>query len=130
MMPGNVKELDQASLEQALAGGDKLLVVEFYTTTCVNCAALAPIYEELSSELKQEAVFARINANVHPSLAAKFGIMGVPTIKFFCRNRPIGDIVGEVNTTLLRNTIKDFIRHRNECLSKSTPIHLEIDGYG
>ena len=42
----------------------------------------------------------------------------------------IGDIVGEVNITILRNSIKDFIRHRTECPFNMTPLKFEIDGYG
>ena len=129
-MGGNVAELDGALFERLLGSGDKLIVVEFYTDGCVNCAAVAPIYESVSAEMAGEAVFTRINAQRHAPLAVKYGIQGVPTFKFFCRNRPIGDIVGEVNITLLRNTIKDFIRHRAECLLKSTPMTFEIDGYG
>ena len=130
IVAGNVKELDNSLFDQLLNSGDKLVIVEFYTNSCVNCAAVAPIYEQLSSELSNEALFTRINAQEHAPVAMKYGVMGVPTFKFFCRNRPIGDIVGEVNTTLLRNTIKDFIRHRAECLLKSTPLQPEIDGYG
>jgi thioredoxin 1 len=126
----NVRELDPSSFVKALDMGDRLVIVEFYTSTCSNCAALAPIYEALSVELDREAAFTRLNANSHPALAAQYGIMGVPTIKFFCRGRPIGDIVGEVNSTVLRNTIKDFIRHRLECVSTSTALGPEIDGYG
>jgi len=127
---GNVLELDPSSFGKALEDGDRLVVVEFYTTTCSNCAALAPVYDALSGELGREASFCRVNAATHTALAAQFGIMGVPTIKFFCRGRPIGDIVGEVNATVLRNTVKDFIRHRLECVSKSTVLRPEIDGYG
>jgi thioredoxin 1 len=127
---GNVLELDPSSFGKALESGDRLVVVEFYTKTCSNCAALAPVYEALSAEMGMEASFARLNAADHAELAMKFGVMGVPTIKFFCRGRPIGDIVGEVNATVLRNTIKDFIRHRVECVSKSTVLRTEIDGYG
>jgi len=127
---GNVLELDPSSFGKALEAGDRLVVVEFYTDTCPNCAALAPVYEALSAEMGREASFARANANVHIALAQKFGVMGVPTIKFFCRGRPIGDIVGEVNATVLRNTIKDFIRHRVECASRSTVLRPEMDGYG
>jgi len=129
-MPGNVQELDPASFGKALDLGDRLVIVEFYTSTCSNCAALAPVYEALSVEMGREASFTRMNAASNPAIAASFGIMGVPTIKFFCRGRPIGDIVGEVNATLLRNTIKDFIRHRAECVSKSTMLGPEMDGYG
>ena len=129
-MAGSVQELDPGSFGKALEGGDRLVVVEFYTDTCVNCAALKPVYEALSAEMGAEASFARVNAASNPSLASSFGIMGVPTIKFFCRGRPIGDIVGEVNATVLRNTIKDFIKHRLECVSKSSVLRTEMDGYG
>jgi thioredoxin 1 len=129
-MAANVQELDPGSLGKALESGDRLVVVEFYTDTCVNCAALKPVYEALSAEMGDEAVFTRLNAASHAEVARRFGIMGVPTIKFFCRGRPIGGIVGEVNATVLRNTIKDFIRHRVECVSKSTSLWTEMDGYG
>jgi hypothetical protein len=42
----------------------------------------------------------------------------------------VGELVGAINTTILRNTIKDLIRHRNECVNKSTRISYEMDGYG
>jgi thioredoxin 1 len=129
-MPENVQELDPASFGKALDSGDRLVVVEFYTNTCSNCAALAPIYDALAREMGREASFTRVNANAQIALAQKFGVMGVPTIKFFCKGRPIGDIVGEVNATVLRNTIKDFIRHRTECITKSTALWTEMDGYG
>jgi len=129
-MGGNVKDLDLGKFEQALDVGDKLVVVEFYSNNCAFCAAVAPIYEALSAEMGEEAVFARINAQENPALATKFGVMGTPTFKFFCRKQAIGDIVGEVNITLLRNSIKDFIRHRTECPFGVTPLKFEIDGYG
>jgi thioredoxin-like negative regulator of GroEL len=129
-MGANVVELEPGTFGKALENGDRLVVVEFYTNTCTNCAALKPVYEALSAEMGREAVFTRLNAADHAPLAQRFGIMGVPTIKFFCRGRPIGDIVGEVNATVLRNTIKDFIKHRVECVSKSTSLWTEMDGYG
>jgi thiol-disulfide isomerase/thioredoxin len=123
-------ELDTGGLDGVLASGDRLVILEFYTDDCAFCAAVAPVYEQLSNELAAEAVFTRINAARHAELALRFGVRGTPTFKFFCRGRPIGDIVGELNITLLRNSIKDFIRHRLECVSKSTPLATELDGYG
>ena len=128
-MNRNIEELSMGTFDEALKT-EKLTVVEFYTTTCPNCAAVAPIYEAISNELKENAVFAKVNARENMDLALRYGIMGTPTFKFFCRGIPIGEIVGEVNATLLRNTIKDLIRHRNECASKSTRLVYEIDGYG
>ena len=55
--------------------------------------------------------------------------MATPTFKFLCKSMPVGELVGEINATLLGNTIKDLIRHRNEC-AKSTKLVFEMDGYG
>lgn len=128
-MTGGVKELDMGQVDQVLDEGDRLVILEFYTDNCAFCAAVAPVYQQLSNELANEAVFTRINAAQNSQLAQRFGVRGTPTFKFFCRGRPIGDLVGEMNITLLRNSIKDFIRHRLECVSKSTPLVTELDGY-
>jgi thiol-disulfide isomerase/thioredoxin len=125
----NIQELDMVSFEKLVKKTDDLVIVEFYTTTCPNCRAIAPVYAELSEQLGGSAIFTKVNAEENTLLASQYGIMGVPTFKFICKNKPIGEIVGAVNATILRNTIKDLIRHRNECVSKSTRFTYEIDGY-
>ncbi|MCK5547576.1 MAG: thioredoxin family protein, partial [Thermoplasmata archaeon] len=72
----------------------------------------------------------KIDAETFTTLAIRFGIMATPTFKFFCKGAPVGELVGDVNETLLRNTVKDMIRHRHECTSKSTRLVYELDGYG
>ena len=129
-MTGNVTELTDRTFNQLINDSDKFVAVMFYTTSCPNCRVIAPVYDELSQELSKNAVFAKVNAQQNAGIASQYGIMGVPTFKFFCKNKPIGELVGAINTTILRNTIKDFIRHRNECVSKSTKISFELDGYG
>lgn len=129
-MDDKVRELDANNFDDAIRESDRLVIVEFYNTTCPNCRTIAPTYSELSVELEKEAVFTKINAQQNPSIAARFGIMGVPTFKFLCQDRPIGEIVGSVHATMLRNTIKDMVRHRIECISKSTRLTFELDGYG
>jgi thioredoxin 1 len=129
-MADKVQELAEDNFDSALKGSDKLVIVEFYTYTCVNCMAMRPVYEALAAELEKYALFARINVAESQSIAVRYGIMGVPTFKFFCGQRPIGELVGAINATILGNTIKDFVRHKNECATKSTPVIYEMDGYG
>lgn len=129
-MPDKVKELNDKSFDNLISSSDKFIAVMFYTNSCPNCAAIAPVYAKLSQELEADAIFTKVNAQDNSMLAARFAIMGVPTFKFFCSKKPIAELVGAINTTLLRNTIKDLIRHRNECVAKSTKFSWEMDGYG
>jgi thioredoxin-like negative regulator of GroEL len=125
-----IEELNDSTFMELLNNSDKFISVMFYTTTCPNCRAITPVYQELSRELKKDAIFTRINAQNNAGTSSQYGIMGVPTFKFFCKGQPIGEIVGAINATILRNTIKDLIRHKNECAAKTTKFSWEMDGYG
>lgn len=130
IVTGEIIELDTGSFADVVNGTEKLVIVEFYTTSCPNCRTMEPVFQELAGEMAEYAVFARINAQVHHSIAQSHGVMGVPTFKFFCGGRPIAEDVGAQHATMLRNTIKDLVKRRTECIGKSTPISYEMDGYG
>jgi thioredoxin-like negative regulator of GroEL len=128
-MSGGIIELDGSGFKEALKKSKKLVIVEFYSDSCSACRAIAPTYRQLSEELEKFAMFTQVNVTPNVRLSQELGIMGTPTFKFFCSGRPIGEIVGAINATILRNTIKDMVRHKNECITKSTPINYEMDGY-
>ena len=126
-----VKDIDQTEFDKAIeTSKNKLVVVEFYTKTCPNCAAMVPIYQEVAGGLQKDAEFYKIDANVNQELSMRFGIMGVPAFKFFCNGVEVAGIVGATNSTALANTVKDLVKHGTQCISKSTIIRYEMDGYG
>ncbi len=127
-MGGKIVELDAEGLNEALEG-EKLVVVEFFSQTCPNCQSMAPVFSKIANDLGGEATFAMVDVQAHTSLAFTFAVMSVPTFMFFCRGRPIGSIVGALNETLLRNSIRDALSHREECVTRSTPISYDMDGY-
>jgi len=129
-MGGNVKELKDSDFDNVISDEKRLVIVEFYTNNCPSCVAIAPVYDKLSEEHELDAVFTKMNVQTYQSIGMRYGIMGTPTFKFFCGGKPIGELVGAIPATMLRNSIKDFIRHRSECMGKSTRLVYEIDGYG
>ncbi len=124
-----VLELSDQNFEMLLKSTEKLIVVEFYADDCPFCQEIAPVYEEMSRQMSEDAVFTRVNAMANIDLATQFGVVGTPTFKLFCKDRLVGEIVGATNATVLRNTIKDAIRHQAVCAAKRR-IGYEMDGYG
>ena len=127
-MGGKIVEMDSESLNAALEG-KRLVVVEFFSRTCPNCQSMAPVFSKVASEMEADAVFGMVDVQAHTSLAFTFAVMSVPTFMFFCRGRPVGSVVGALNETLLRNSIRDALAHREECVTRSTPISYDMDGY-
>ncbi len=126
-----VKELDSESFEKEITPSKaKLSVVEFYTRTCPVCASMVAVYDGVADSMQENADFYRVDAGSNQDLAMRFGIMGVPAFKFFCKGREIAGTVGETNITALSNTVKDLVKRGTECVSKSSILRYEMDGYG
>ncbi|XP_077252921.1 protein disulfide isomerase-like 1-4 [Tasmannia lanceolata] len=62
---------------------NRFVMVEFYATWCGHCQALAPEYAAAATELKGEAVLAKVDATEENDLAQKYEVQGFPTVFFF-----------------------------------------------
>jgi len=120
----NLVEVDSSNWVKEVARAEKPVVVEFYTPTCPHCARLTPIFKRLSSEYEDKLKFAMVNAAGNVGLAQGWGVMGVPTLKFFCSGRPVYEIVGHREEAELRQEFDRTIRSYQNCLDQSSPIYV------
>jgi thioredoxin 1 len=73
-----VIEVNSAALSQ-LIEENSLVLIDFYSKTCTPCKILLPLYEGISEETSG-AVFTKVCVDDEPELAAKYSVMGVPTV--------------------------------------------------
>jgi len=83
--PSPVKTLTTENFDSIALDTNKDVLVEFYAPWCGHCKKLAPIYDELATAFSEEKniVIAKVDATVDEALAAKYGIKGYPTLKWF-----------------------------------------------
>jgi len=126
-MSEDIVETNAANWKDAVLGSKDLVVVEFWHPECSYCKMLEPIYIELSKEYAGKLKFAKFNvleSQENQELAAKYGVMGTPTLKFFCQGRPVQDIVGMLAKDYLRQAMEFAINKHRECAENSTPLSL------
>ena len=78
-------------------------VVRFTASWCEPCKMLAKTLEEVDSKLPIEVV----DIDVHPEIAAEFGIRSVPTLVIVEDNIPSKRIVGNKTKQELEAFIND-----------------------
>jgi len=72
--------LTDANFDELVSKGSWLL--EFYAPWCGHCKKLAPIYEQVATELKGKVNVGKVDCTSERALGRRFGIMSYPTIKF------------------------------------------------
>jgi thioredoxin 1 len=116
-----------ANWQAEILEAKKLVVVMFWHQQCPYCKVLEPIFVEFSKEYGGKLKFARFNVLESPeneALAARYGVMGTPTLMFFCQGRPIQDFVGALTKDYVQQGIEFALKKHQECAQKSTPISL------
>ena len=101
------------------------VLVDFWHETCVWCKHLDPVFNQLAGEYSGILKFAKLNvlSNENNSqLAAKFGVMGTPTVILFCNGTPIESLVGYRPKETLKKEIQLMIETHQDCFKQQTPL--------
>lgn len=71
-------ELTKENFDEVVSG-DGLTVIDFWAAWCGPCRQFAPTFERVS-EATPDVVFAKVDTEAQPELAAAFSISSIPTI--------------------------------------------------
>lgn len=90
----NVTQLTDGNFEEFINSTDKPVLVDFWAPWCSPCRMQAPILAELASELKEKAVFAKVDVDENEQLAYKYKIASIPCLMVFHGGMPVEKTVG------------------------------------
>ena len=66
-----------------LINTEDIVLVDFYAPWCGPCRKLAPLLEEVESELNTKVKFAKINTDENMEMAKQYQVSGLPTLMVF-----------------------------------------------
>ncbi len=86
-------EISTADFDKMIKG-DKLTMVDFYTTWCGPCKMMAPDVQRLKADKSDLVNVLQVNAEAQLEVAQRYNINSYPTIMFFKKGQVINTLIG------------------------------------
>ncbi|CAM3946454.1 thioredoxin [Mesobacillus thioparans] len=74
--------------------GSGLVLVDFWAPWCGPCKMIAPVLEELDSEMGDKVKIVKLDVDDNQETAAQYGIMSIPTLLVLKDGQPVDKVVG------------------------------------
>ncbi len=124
-----MKEINASEFESEVINGEKV-ILDFYSTECPPCEALASKFENLAGLYGKDIKFIKIFRQQNRELAEKLGVKSSPTLLFFDKGREVaGRLGGGIKRSEIINNLDSMLPadRVNEIKSKIKPSVSEFD---
>lgn len=101
--------ITEENFDSEVIGSQTPVLVDFWAEWCGPCKVLSPLIAEIGSEYAGKVKIAKVNVDENGNLAMKYGIMSIPTMKFFKGGKIVGEIIGAAPKTTIESELKKHI---------------------
>jgi len=82
-MSGKISDVTDKNFEKEVLQAELPVLVDFWAAWCAPCRMMTPILEDLEKALSGQIKIVKLNVDENRKIAAKFGIMSIPTLLIF-----------------------------------------------
>ncbi|HUP65034.1 MAG TPA: thioredoxin [Thermoanaerobaculia bacterium] len=102
-----MKQIGEAEFDAAIAKGPVL--IDFSAEWCGPCKTMMPVIEKLANEYRGRLEVFTVDIDQDPALAARNGVMSVPTMIVIRDGKAVERVVGAVSERDLRSRIEPHL---------------------
>jgi thioredoxin len=89
-----MRDVTDESFASDVLDAGRPVVVDFWAPWCGPCRAIHPILEQLEAAAAGEVGFVKVNVDENLDVAARYGVLSLPTVILFEGGEPRETVVG------------------------------------
>ncbi|MHA1506950.1 MAG: thioredoxin [Candidatus Asgardarchaeia archaeon] len=101
--------LDKSNFDEIINKYDGPILVDFWANWCPPCRAMAPVVEEIARDYAGKVIVGKVDVDENLELAARYGVMSIPTFIIFKGGKPVERVIGAVGRGPLESILKKYL---------------------
>lgn len=77
------EQINATNFDEKVLQADKPVLVDFFATWCGPCKMMAPVIDEVATELAGQVDIYKLDVDENPEIAQRYGVMSIPTLAVF-----------------------------------------------
>lgn len=103
-----VQEFSKQLLTETIKNNN-IIILDFYAIWCGPCKNFGNIFNEVAEEMKDIAIFGKVNIDEQRDLAIEYKISSIPNIIIIKNGTLMWQQIGSIDAETLKNKIKKLL---------------------
>lgn len=98
--------ITEQNFEEEVVNSELPVLVDFWAAWCGPCRMVAPIVAQIAEEQEGVIKVGKVDVDEQPALAARFGVMSIPTLMVFKGGELVNTVVGARPKAMIEEMLK------------------------